>query len=272
MMYSEFSPCRALRPYVDKYWEFKGSLPVGKRIHILPDGCADFIFTLDGGMYGTATPSGMQPYRSYFVGPMTKYESLEIRSATVHQMGIRFRPGGVFRFLQLPIDRLADTRIDTADLGCFFNDSWADRLDEKKEVGERIHLLEELLLKRFFIYKGTEEPKIRFVINQIDCSHGKLPIGDLAGAVHLCPRQLERKFKGITGFTPKAYSRIIRFRHTVDLLRNSPFENLLSTAVEAGYYDVSHLCRETKEMSGGSPLSFLSAPEPKEITLTYIEG
>lgn len=272
-MYSEFSPCRALMPYIDKYWEFKGSLRAGRRIHILPDGCADFIFTLDKGiLQGARTPAGMQPHRSYFVGPMTKYLSLESQTDAVHQMGIRFRPGGVFRFLQLPMDRLTDVRIDTADLDCFFNDSWTDRLDEKKEIGERIRLLDELLLKRFLKYKGSEEQKIRFVIDQIDCSRGKLPITDLAEAVHLCHRQLERKFKGITGFTPKEYSRIIRFRHTVDLLRNYPFDNLLSTAVEAGYYDVSHLCRETKKMSGGSPLSFLSAPEPKEITLTYIEG
>lgn len=271
-MYSEFSPCKALTPYIDKYWEFKGDLKIGKRIHILPDGCADFIFTLDKGMQATGGPTGMQPYRSYFVGPMTKYLPLKIRSANVHQMGIRFRPGGVFRFLQLPMDQLTDLRVDTANLGCFFNDSWSDRLDEKKETRERIHLLEELLLKRFFIYRGAEEQKIRFVIDRIDASRGRLPIGDLAGAVHLCPRQLERKFKGITGFTPKEYSRIIRFRHTVDLLRNLPFDNLLSTAVEAGFYDASHLCRETKKMSGGSPLAFLSAPQPKEITLTYIEG
>lgn len=140
-MYSEFSPCRALMPYIDKYWEFKGRLKAGKRIHILPDGCADFIFTLNEGMLGMRNPAGMQPYRSYFVGPMTKYLPLEVHTGTVHQMGIRFRPGGVFRFLHLPLDQLTDTRLDTADLDCFFNDSWSDQLDEKKGIGERIHLI-----------------------------------------------------------------------------------------------------------------------------------
>ena len=76
-MYTEYQPSHLLVPYIDSYWEFKGNPDYGMRIHILPDGCTDFIFTL--GEVANAVEEGsliMQPYRSYFVGPMTKYSEL----------------------------------------------------------------------------------------------------------------------------------------------------------------------------------------------------
>lgn len=45
-MYTEYQPSRLLAPYIDNYWEFKGTPEYGMRIYILPDGCTDFIFTL----------------------------------------------------------------------------------------------------------------------------------------------------------------------------------------------------------------------------------
>ena len=45
-MYTEYQPSHLLAPYIDNYWEFKGNPEYGMRIHILPDGCTDFIFTL----------------------------------------------------------------------------------------------------------------------------------------------------------------------------------------------------------------------------------
>ncbi len=90
-MYTEYQPSRLLVPYIDNYWEFKGTPEYGMRIHILPDGCTDFIFTL-GEVADTVEEESliMQPYRSYFVGPMTKYSELITYSESVHMFGVRF--------------------------------------------------------------------------------------------------------------------------------------------------------------------------------------
>lgn len=73
-MYTEYQPSRLLAPYIDNYWEFKGTPEYGMRIHILPDGCTDFIFTLGEAVSKVKEETlVMQPYRSYFVGAMTKY-------------------------------------------------------------------------------------------------------------------------------------------------------------------------------------------------------
>ena len=87
----------------------------------------------------------------------------------------------------------------------------------------------------------------------------------------ICQRHFERKFKAYTGYTPKEYSRIMKFRNTIDLLKNCVPDNLLTIAVEAGYYDLSHFNKEIRLLSGNTPASFLSISIPEDVLLTYLE-
>ena len=76
-MYHEFTPCAALVPFIDKFWVFKGFTDIGTRFKILADGCTDFIFSIGNMTVPTDEHSMiMQPYRSYFVGPMRVYSDL----------------------------------------------------------------------------------------------------------------------------------------------------------------------------------------------------
>lgn len=269
-MYIEYPPCRLLATYIDKYWEFKGNPPYGMRINILPDGCTDFIFTL--GEVANAIESSliMQPYRSYFVGPMTKYSELVTTTKSVHMLGIRFLPGGLFRFMELPLSILSNQRINTNDLNTLFEESFTERLCEKQNLTERITLIEELLIKSLCNPDRTDR-QITFAINRINLSKGILPVETLMKDICFCQRHFERKFKQFTGFTPKEYSRIIKFRHAIDLLQRSTPVNLLSVATDSGYYDLPHFFKEIKNFSGTTPSTFLSQTAPEDTLLTYIE-
>ncbi len=269
-MYKEYPPCSLLAGYVDKYWEFKGSPPRGTHIHILPDGCTDFIFTLGEPAAVAGRAQVMQPYRCYFVGPMTAYSELVTHTDTVHMLGIRFLPCGVWRFAALPLHCLTDQRIPSADLPTIFQDWLTDALCEASSLQERLLLIESYLLRHFYPEPEEMEKRIRYAVDRIDRSAGLLAIPRLAGEINLCQRQLERKFKQFTGFTPKEYSRIRQFKEAIERLRNPAFDNLLSTAIEAGYYDASHLSREIKRLSGKTPLSFRSVAAEEETTLTYV--
>ena len=271
-MYNEYAPCGLLSPYVDKYWEFKGCVSPGMHFNILPDGCTDFIFTLGEVANACGNALVMHPYRSYFVGPMTKYSQLVAVSDTVRMFGVRFRPCGVCRFVQLPLVELTDKRVYTDDLRALFNDSVAGRLCEKHSVREMIGFIEQFLMDHLS-HSGQEVDKgIRYAVDRIDGNHGQLPIRTLADEVNMCQRHFERKFKAFTGYAPKEYSRIMQFRNAVELLRNPASGGLLSVAVRAGYYDVPHLSREVRRLSGNTPVSFLSAPGPEDVTLTYMRS
>lgn len=271
-MYKEYSPCNLLSPYIDKYWEFKGNVTQGMHFNILPDGCTDFIFTLGEVANACGDTLVMQPYRSYFVGSMTKYSHLVAHSDTINMLGIRFRPCGVCYFTQLPLPELTNTRVHAQDLHTLFNDSITDILSERSSIQAKINFIEKYLLNHLCRFHYQVDKSILYAVNQINNNQGKQPVHILAEKVNLCQRHFERKFKWYTGYTPKEYSRIVQFQNAVELLRNSDFDNLLSVAVRTGYYDASHLSREIKKMSGNTSLSFLSAPQPKEVTLTYINS
>ena len=270
-MYKEYQPGPLLSPYIDKYWEFKGRTDYGMHINILPDGCTDFIFTLGEVANAVGDSLVMQPYRSYFVGAMTKYSELVTYTETVHMLGIRFLPGGILRFMNLPLHELTNLRISTEDLTSPFSNSFAERLCELSTMQEQIVFIEHFLIKALCRCSPKAEQSITFAIRQIDIYKGNLSLSQLADKTCLCQRHFERKFKMHTGLTPKEYSRIIKFKNTVDLLRSTSFDNLLSIATQAGFYDVPHLSNEIKKLSGSTATSFLASPPLEEGALTYVK-
>lgn len=270
-MYTEYSPSPLLSPYIDKYWEFKGNPERGMQINILPDGCTDFIFTLGEVAQATGQESLlMQPYRSYFVGAMTRFTTLVTHTESVHMLGVRFLPCGLLRFIELPLHELTNQRISTDELNSPFNDLFTERLCELPHLQARIAFIEITLIR--LLQKDRQiDSQIYEAVQRINLSNGIQSIRSITEQLCICQRHFERKFKKHTGFTPKEYSRIMKFKHAVQLLSICPADNLLSTAIAAGYYDVPHLSKEIKTLSGNTPTSFSKLPIPDEITLTYLE-
>ncbi|WP_294613880.1 helix-turn-helix domain-containing protein [uncultured Bacteroides sp.] len=272
-MYKEYSPCLLLSPYIDKYWELKGNPEYGMRINILPDGCTDFIFTLGEATQAVDSDLKMKPYRTYFIGPMNTYSELAAYTETIHMLGVRFLPCGLSRFIRLPLHEFTNQRINADEVSNFFDASFAERLCEENSLKERVKIIEELFIKSLYKHDLPADPQITFAIEQINRYQGKLPIQSLMDDICLCQRQFERRFKMNTGYTPKIYSRIMKFKNAIDLLRNNTCDSLLSTAVHAGYYDVPHLSREIKNLSGSTAYSFMNRPtSEEEATLTYVEA
>lgn len=270
-MYKEYSPCNILSPYIDKYWEYKGQPEYGTKISIPPYGCTDFIFTLGEAVNDINNSLEMQPYRCYFVGPMNTYTELVTLTDSVHVLGVRFLPCGLYRLMGLPLDELANQRCNASDLTNIFNDTFIERLSNQHNTQSMVQITEEFLIKYLYRHNQKIDTKILFAVDQINRDKGVLSIRSLIADVCLCQRHFERKFKTYTGYSPKEYSRIVKFWNAIEILRNTSYDNLLSTAVLAGYYDVPHLSREVKRLSGNTPSSFLMLPS-KIDTRIYFES
>ncbi len=265
-MYKEYLPCHILAPYVDRYWEFKGQTEQGMQIKLSTDGCTDFMFILENTVnHGII----MQPYHSYFIGPMNVCSTLITSSGTINTFGVRFRPCGLYRFMKISLSELTNIRLSVNDLDTIFSDSFAERLFEEQSIQCKINLIERYLKEHLYKSNYTMDAQIAYAVNQINAHEGKISISHLMSEVNLCQRHFERKFKLHTGFTPQKYNSIVRFKNAIKILRNESFDNLLSVAVKAGYYDASHLSREMKKLSGSTPNFFLSLPPDNETTIIY---
>ena len=146
-MYHEFTPCAALAPFIDKFWVFKGFTDIGTRFKILADGCTDFIFSIGNMTVPTDEHSMiMQPYRSYFVGPMRVYSDLTATTNTLHMLGVRFQPCGLAAFTNEPLGQFADLRIQSSDINLLFDNSFAEMLCEQPDDSVRIRIIEGYLI------------------------------------------------------------------------------------------------------------------------------
>lgn len=270
-MYQEYSPCNILAPFIDKYWIFKGDPEYGTRFNILPDGCTDFIFSLGEVANPTDTSQPvMQPYLTFFVGPMRTYSELITRTASVHMIGVRFLACGLASFTALPLHEFTDQRINLTDLCLLFDTDLSEQLREKNNIQEHIQLIEEFLIKRLYQYRQVDK-QVLLTTRLINNFHGRLPVNKLLDDVCICQRHLERKFKYATGFSPKEYSRIIKFQHAVANLRKATnARTLFSIAIDCGYYDQAHFSKEIKRLSGNTASTFLSLPIPEGEPLTYL--
>ena len=269
-MYKEYQPHEILAPYIDKYWVMEGTLEPEERIKILPDGCTDFIFNLDESA-NLADQNGMKigGMQAYFVGPMRAYSELQVCSEMIHLIGVRFTPCGLTVFTKIPMSEFTDQRVFLPDLDVLFNAGFAAILREKNTLKERLLIIERYLL--FCLrYSGEVDKQVARAVGLMHQADGKIPVRELMEQVCLCQRHFERRFKHATGYTPKEYTRIVRFRRTMDVLLQVTRDNLFSVAIDCGYYDQSHLVKEFKRLSGSPPSVFASLP--KGIPITYLDG
>jgi transcriptional regulator GlxA family with amidase domain len=96
-------------------------------------------------------------------------------------------------------------------------------------------------------------PAVRQAIGFIARTAGTRSVKELAETVALGGRHLERQFRAAVGVSPKLFSRVVRFRRALALLRRPDRPSWPRIAAEAGYFDQAHLIREIRAFAGTTP-------------------
>jgi transcriptional regulator GlxA family with amidase domain len=97
---------------------------------------------------------------------------------------------------------------------------------------------------------------------QLVRSHGAVPVAELVRATGWSRRHLGARFREHVGLAPKAFGRVLRFRHAARELVRSDGRSLAEIALDCGYYDQAHLNRDFREFSGRSPTELMAARLP----------
>ena len=91
-------------------------------------------------------------------------------------------------------------------------------------------------------------------VSRIEDARGVVRIDRLARWVGLSQSALERRFRRVTGTSPKKFASIVRLRHVVHLRAKGA--DFTSIAIAAGYCDQSHFIKDFKQITGFAPESF----------------
>lgn len=231
-------PIGAIRPApelgdcVEAYWISWNNPSCTTRL--LPDGRIDVVLELGGGggtcaIHGSVTAPTLRS-----VKPGSSY------------VGIRFRPGMARHFMVPDAACTQDAVLSDPRLLRFSTDRALQAASPQAVVAALQHEL--IRLKRAHV-----PPKARVdrMIDGVMAVHGATTVQQLAAACAISTRQVERDFQHAVGMSPKAFMAIQRCLFARTLLRQGVAAS--HAAVDAGYFDQSHLHRDMLRWAGQTP-------------------
>lgn len=256
MVYNEYNPIAHLAPYVKCFWtlQIESVQAAQERERIMPDGTIELIFHY-GDKYQQFDKSGgvlVQP-RSFLYGQLTSY--IEIApTGNTGIMGIRFYPHGLAAFINMPVSECTAQVVTVYDVFGASAAELEDKIMTATSDEARVVIMNEYLINRLQPAMGYA---MAYAVQSIQSSKGSCSITKLAADVCMSERQLERKFMATVGMSPKAFSRVIRFSHSLKMLQSGLEVGTLSDIAHAmGYYDQAHFIRDFKEYAGMTPMQY----------------
>lgn len=253
--YFEVFPTAAiLRSHIECFWvQLSPVAPSGQRI--LPDGCSDMIYPLpaSAGPLGADLPAGNAA--PVIVGTMTHCSHVQ-SGAGVDYLGVRFRPGGLFAFINTPLHLLTNTQLSIDSVTPALGSRLRERLLTTPAWPQRLQVLE-ASLRQCLRPDNPLVASLAPVVQHILTVKGQTPVAQLSWQANLSRRQLERLFNQYVGISPKLLSRIIRFRHVKTVMKTRSGDSLMGIAFDHGYTDHAHLTRDFKAFSGLTPSAYL---------------
>lgn len=233
MIFRELHPAH---PLIERIWFARGE--GGGRETILPDGAFELTFNL-------GDPVAGQPM-SQLVGETRRAVTME-PTGRVDFVGVRLRHGSAAAAIGVPLREVRDRMIDVRDVNPRLD--LRDRLADLRSDEARAQLILETM-------RGLPaEPLATRVAHAIVRRGGRLSISRLAVHYGVTVRTLSRAFDRALGLTPKTLARVTRLNRAASLLREGGAA--ADVAVDAGFYDQSHLVNEFRSLAGLSPARWL---------------
>ena len=242
------TPCEALRPFVKRFLVVE--FPKAHKDSYLPvtGVLAGFCFKghciLDGKTkVSVAAVTGLSDHARHFE-----------HCGNSGVVLAAFTAPGAAALLRHPVDEFFNDAVALEDI--LGNSSELNRihqrLAEAPNHARRIQVVEDFLVAR--VGKAQLDTFVSAAVSKIVEVHGIVCVKELARRVGLSQSALERRFRKVTGASPKKFASIVRLRHVVRLRARGA--DLTSIAFAAGYCDQSHFINDFKQITGLAPKSF----------------
>jgi AraC-like DNA-binding protein len=252
-------PSPPLRPFVENFWYHQDQSSSHSYERLLPDGAIELIFDLTETAkrwVDSDTPRQFRKVRgSWISGQHSRHIVIEAVKKSC-MIGARFRPGGAYPFLDVPVSDLNDDVIEMDGVWGTGAARLRERLVEACSIEERFDVLERALLLRAGD-KLLPDPALRCALERLTREPGEVGIRALADGVGMSQKCLVRTFEEKVGLKPKTFARVMRFQTVLKKVERESRVSWSFIAGEAGYYDQAHFIREFEALSGLRPSQYL---------------
>lgn len=181
-------------------------------------------------------------------------------------LGVAFHACGGFPWLRTDMSQITDRVVGLSDLLGDGVDALHQRLLETSRVEDRFDAVERWLIARLHPRHGIH-PAVRWAVDRIAASGGRLPVATLARQTGFTRKHLATLFQREVGLTPKALARVHRFRAAMAALHGVAESGWADFALASGYYDQSHLVRDFRAFTGMAPTVLLGQGRPDELSV-----
>lgn len=259
MRYGIYRPGPPLDRYVDYLWSLS-DVPAHQRERIVPSGTIELVVNLVEDELRIARPGTTDALRR-FPGALVSgcYGAPFEIDTRVHAavIGVHFKPGGAMRFLGAAPGELADMHVSLADLWGPLAGELRERLCTASSAGDRFRILERALRLRLS-QASTREPRGAVEHALVALEHPGIDVGRVTADLQLSRRRLIEVFSEDVGMTPKRYLRVRRFQRALAVANATASPHWAQLALDCGYFDQAHLCRDWVELTGVSPTELVA--------------
>ena len=252
-----FRPNTFLSRFIESYRIGKVDPQVINHVWVdFPNTNTDMLFCFSGQL--CILPDGGLPilaHKHFFLGHFHKHYQVIPLSET-HFLNIRFKPTGIYPFIQIPLKEFTDTGTSLDHL----MGAWADQLYEllisSTHPETQIRMLEYYLEKRLSGY--TDVDSLTPVILKYAEQHkGVVSVSDLCQLTGVGHKKMSRLLLKKVGLPPKALIRTIRIRNILQDLDINHSPDWMDIVARYNFHDQSHLIKEFKYFTGQSPSQYL---------------
>lgn len=227
---------------------------------LIPDGSASLVIELDDQerfIYDNESLAKVQLCRgSWLSGNFTEYLSFgTIRNTDL--MGVRFKPGGLYPYIDLPMDNMKNRVLDGVEVFGRDIEELRMALIREKESIEKNKILGEWLIDLKSKYNKPVNERIKWARDEILNFPNFMEINKIVSRTGYSDKHFISLFKNQIGFTPKIFQRIIKFNQILPKIQQSESLSWTQISHECGYYDQSHFIRDFKKFSGFNPSEFI---------------
>lgn len=252
LSYVEREPPKDLAPWIACFWQIAGRATADTTVRhrVLPDGCADLLFDLEGSLRAGGAPVGL-------IGPMSRAQVFGLHGA-IDLLGVRFRPGAIGAISGIPADLVLDATAPFSELPMALRVDVAE-LAELATPAARIKRLAAACRSRLSAVDGPDRVVGFAVTRWARAEWPQFPkVSVLTRDLGLSERAFERRFLAQVGLTPVHYRRLARFR-AVLRLHAAGLRDWAALAATTGFSDQPHLVRDFREFAGVTPTEWAAA-------------
>ena len=252
MLYDRISSPMSLSGLIDCYWVVESNDPTISRQKIIPDGFAEIIFHYGDPYRINISGKWETQSKALLAGQIRNHFLLE-NTGLSGMIGIKLKPYALAEIFFLEMSEFTDKVADLMSvLREEFETIYPDMISDApyKSKIEKLNSFFEAYLPSI-----SKSDKIEQAIRLILEEKAAITISEIAEAINISERQLERLFKRYIGLSPKFYCRIIRFNHIFELVQKEEKE-WGKLAQLTGFYDQSHFIKNFKEFTGEDPSKY----------------